>query len=206
MYEEVWSASCMKKFGLPPVWRSLVCQLYEEVWSASCMKKFGLPAVWRSLVCQLYEEVWSATCMKKFGLPAVWRSLVYHLPPVAWLIGTSTTKNVFLWYRFQGHVHLSFEVFNDVHLNKIIRKWFLFLSKFSVFRPKWVKRWLGDIASLICNLHLYSTASLAQWLRRPPPERKIRGSNPAWAGIFPGRVIRKNDLKIDTPVATLPAL
>ena len=33
------------------------------------------------------------------------------------------------------------------------------------------------------------TASLAWWLRRPPRERKIRGSNPACDGIFPGRVI-----------------
>ena len=34
------------------------------------------------------------------------------------------------------------------------------------------------------------TASLAKWLRRPPRERKIRGSIPVCAmGIFPGRVI-----------------
>ena len=33
------------------------------------------------------------------------------------------------------------------------------------------------------------TTSLAQWLRRPPRERKIRGSNPACDGICPGRVI-----------------
>ena len=33
------------------------------------------------------------------------------------------------------------------------------------------------------------TASLAKWLRRPPPERKIRDSNPPWVGVFHGRVI-----------------
>ena len=33
------------------------------------------------------------------------------------------------------------------------------------------------------------TASLAKWLRRPPLEWKIRGSNPACDGIFLGRVI-----------------
>ena len=31
-----------------------------------------------------------------------------------------------------------------------------------------------------------STASLARWLRRPPRELKIPGSNPACDGIFPG--------------------
>ena len=30
------------------------------------------------------------------------------------------------------------------------------------------------------------------------------GANPACEGIFPGRVIRTSDLKIGTPVATLP--
>ena len=39
------------------------------------------------------------------------------------------------------------------------------------------------------------TASLAKWLRRPPRERKITGSNPACAGIFPGSS-HTSDLKI----------
>ena len=47
------------------------------------------------------------------------------------------------------------------------------------------------------------TASLAEWLRRPPQERKIPGSNPACDGIFP-RSSHTSDLKIGTPVATLP--
>ena len=38
-------------------------------------------------------------------------------------------------------------------------------------------------------LSYLSTASMAEWLRRPPRERKTRGSNPACDGIFPGRVI-----------------
>ena len=40
-------------------------------------------------------------------------------------------------------------------------------------------------------------------LRRPPRERKIPGSNPACAGIFSGSS-HTSDLKIGTPVATLP--
>ena len=44
---------------------------------------------------------------------------------------------------------------------------------------------------------------MAEWLRHPPPERKIRGSNPACDGIFPDSS-HTSDLKIDTPVATLP--
>ena len=47
------------------------------------------------------------------------------------------------------------------------------------------------------------TASLAQWLRRPPRERKISGSNPACAEIFSGSS-HTSDLKTGTPVATLP--
>ena len=47
------------------------------------------------------------------------------------------------------------------------------------------------------------TASLASWLRRPPRERKIRGLNPACDGIFLGSS-HTGDLKIGTPVATLP--
>ena len=39
--------------------------------------------------------------------------------------------------------------------------------------------------------------------RRPPRERKIPGSNPACAGIFSGSS-HTSDLKIGTPVATLP--
>ena len=40
-------------------------------------------------------------------------------------------------------------------------------------------------------------------VRRKPPERKVPGSNPAWAGIFSGSSYT-SDLKIGTPVATLP--
>ena len=48
------------------------------------------------------------------------------------------------------------------------------------------------------------TASLALWLRRPPRERKVPGSNPACTGFFfRGRII-PCDFKIGTPVATLP--
>ena len=40
-------------------------------------------------------------------------------------------------------------------------------------------------------------------IRRPPRERKIRGSNPARDGIF-SRSSHTSDLEIGTPVATLP--
>ena len=42
---------------------------------------------------------------------------------------------------------------------------------------------------LFLLLSLLLTASVAYWLRRPPRERKIRGSNPACDEIFPGQVI-----------------
>ena len=42
------------------------------------------------------------------------------------------------------------------------------------------------------------TASLASWLRHPPRERKIPGSNPACDGIFSGSSHTK-DFKIGTP-------
>ena len=41
--------------------------------------------------------------------------------------------------------------------------------------------------------------------RRPPRERKIPGSNPVCDGIFPGSS-HTSDLKIGTPVATLPGV
>ena len=40
-------------------------------------------------------------------------------------------------------------------------------------------------------------------VRRPPREREIPGSNPACASIFSGSSYT-SDLKIGTPVATLP--
>ena len=57
-----------------------------------------------------------------------------------------------------------------------------------------------------CSMPCFSfrcCSSLAQWLRRPPRERKIPGSNPACAGIFSGSS-HTSDFKIGTPVAALP--
>ena len=48
-----------------------------------------------------------------------------------------------------------------------------------------------------------TAALLTLWLRRPSRERKIPGSNSACGGIFPG-LSHTSDLKIGTPVATLP--
>ena len=56
--------------------------------------------------------------------------------------------------------------------------------------------------SNLMNSFFY-TASLALWLRRPLRERKIRGSNPACDGIFPGSS-HTSDFKSGTPVTTLP--
>ena len=44
---------------------------------------------------------------------------------------------------------------------------------------------------------------VGQVVRCPPRERKVPGSNPACAGIFSGSS-HTSDLKIGTPVATLP--
>ena len=53
------------------------------------------------------------------------------------------------------------------------------------------------------SLNSFLTTSLAKWLRCPRRERKIPGSNSACARIFSGSS-HTNDLKIGTPVATLP--
>ena len=47
------------------------------------------------------------------------------------------------------------------------------------------------------------TDSLAWWFRCPPREQKIPGSDPACAETFPASSYT-SDLKIGTPVATLP--
>ena len=63
--------------------------------------------------------------------------------------------------------------------------------------------------SFWCNIdyHRPVTARLDRLVglvvRRPPRERKVLGSNPACAGIFSGSS-HTSDLKIGTPVATLP--
>ena len=63
---------------------------------------------------------------------------------------------------------------------------------------------LSPFSLLIC--HAVYSARPPRWpsgIRRPPRERKIPGSNPACAGIFSGSS-HTSDLKIGTPVATLP--
>ena len=57
--------------------------------------------------------------------------------------------------------------------------------------------------SLLAFMTALYTASLAWWLRRPPRERKILGSNLTCTGIFSGSS-HTSDLKNGTPVATLP--
>ena len=52
-------------------------------------------------------------------------------------------------------------------------------------------------------LHWRRDRLVGQVVRRPPRERKIPGSNPACVGIFSGSS-HTSDLKIGTPVATLP--
>ena len=51
--------------------------------------------------------------------------------------------------------------------------------------------------SLLCN------RLVGLVVRRPPRERKVPGSNPAWDGVFSGSS-HTSDLNIGTPVATLP--
>ena len=47
----------------------------------------------------------------------------------------------------------------------------------------------ATVAVLKIRFLFTKTASLAEWLRRSPRERKIPGSNPVCPAIFPGRVI-----------------
>ena len=67
------------------------------------------------------------------------------------------------------------------------------------------KQWCFDMTYnfLTSSFHISVTASLASWLRRPRREKKIPGSNPTCAEIFLGSS-HTSDLKIGTPVATLP--
>ena len=68
----------------------------------------------------------------------------------------------------------------------------------------------GGLATLKRPCYLIPVKSVSikdrlvgQVVRRPPREQKIPGSNPACAGIFSGSS-HTSDLKIGTPVATLP--
>ena len=65
----------------------------------------------------------------------------------------------------------------------------------------WSKHYVHLGTNILVLMRL--TTSLAKWLRRPPRERKIPGSNPACAGLSSGSS-HTSDLKIGTPVATLP--
>ena len=75
---------------------------------------------------------------------------------------------------------------------------FLFFCFFVVFFF-----WGGGGPAIGVPVAALPTASLAKWLRRPLREREIPGSNPAGGGIFSGSS-HTSDLKIGTPVATLP--
>ena len=57
--------------------------------------------------------------------------------------------------------------------------------------------------SLRYAVHVAGDRLVGLVVRRPPRERKIPGSNPAFAGIFSGSS-HTSDSKIGTPVATLP--
>ena len=74
-----------------------------------------------------------------------------------------------------------------------------------------VSSWISKpgVGSVSCSMSTFTVveivvASLAQWVRRPPPEQKTRGSIPAISmGIFLGPVITGDLQKNGTPVATL---
>ena len=61
---------------------------------------------------------------------------------------------------------------------------------------------LQDATTVLANA-LVCDRLVGLVVRRPPRERKVPGSNPACAGIFSGSS-HTSDLKIGTPVATLP--
>ena len=62
--------------------------------------------------------------------------------------------------------------------------------------------WCCHCGTFSCSVAANRLVGLV--VRRPPRERKIPGSNPACTGIF-SRSSHTSDLKIGTPVATLPA-
>ena len=69
------------------------------------------------------------------------------------------------------------------------------------------KNYHADIIPVVCD-HVVGVIIVYDHLvglvvRRPPRGRKVPGSNPACAGIFSGSS-HTCDLKIGTPVATLP--
>ena len=156
----------------------------------------------------MYQQVWSTTFCQT---PSP--------------IETSTTKSVFLWYRFQRDVHLFLKF-------RITFTWTKFLEKsllhnpdvpFSgrnesniqvTVQPPWNQSLCTHIvrkSDFVVKCHKLKTFALLRYtdrlvglvIRRPPRERKIPGSNPACAGIFSGSS-HTSDLNIGTPVATLP--
>ena len=114
------------------------------------------------------DEANSAQLLSMFQL--AWSAIFCQLPR---FIETRTTNSAFLWYRSQRDVHLfckfrtTFTWTNTVRtVSYRVREFFQFPSKMSSISQ----------AALV-------TTSLAQWLRRPPREQKIPGSNPACAGV-----------------------
>ena len=64
---------------------------------------------------------------------------------------------------------------------------------------------LQEVTDSVCFVTPHQDRLIGMVVRRPPRERKIPGSNPACARIFLG-LSHTNDLKIGTPVATLPGI
>ena len=62
---------------------------------------------------------------------------------------------------------------------------------------------ISTLSNLKAELSLRADHLAGLVVRRPPRERKVQGLNPACAGIFSGSS-HTSDLKIGTPVATLP--
>ena len=89
----------------------------------------------------------------------------------------------------------------------------LFISSFMSLCWTWMlcvrreqmrlQAWWAASLMYHCLSCLIPTRLVDLVVRCPPRERKIPGSNPAWAVIFSGSS-HTSDLKIDTPVATLP--
>ena len=68
--------------------------------------------------------------------------------------------------------------------------------------PSLQRVWWGCLSCWLSSPHKVPPR-WPSYLRCPPRERKTPGSNHAWAEIFPGSS-HTSDLKIGTPVATLP--
>ena len=79
----------------------------------------------------------------------------------------------------------------------------IFIKLGSLLTHDVCKKFVRSLTPCVLQTHDVWERFVGLVVRRPPWERKIPGSNPTCAGIFSGSS-HTSDLKIGTPVATLP--